>query len=611
MKHLFIDADDRLKIGWQVAIFAAIALLFLLSTGQLTTPFIAGDDWPFLLPAAPQGGTPLPWANTLAEGRWVNYLWYTISVHLTPLAANWLFTAAYTAMTVAVAAIVSRTRLFLLCALALFFSPMFAELSLWPSSIFSAVALGAIAATLIAWRGDRLRVSLPILFAATYAMAMAYPPLASILLLCAVARRRKPTLRSNTMLALAFLVAFAASVLTAYALNGKFHGYFGVKVASWRHPDPLRNVTDLASNLSLAASNWQGIAHRFLLPMTCGGLAGAIVLLRKQTRVRGIAILFALVLSFCVAIGITVIAGVGDPARSVPWLWVAACFLCALLASESSRIERYLAIATLAVLVIFGGTASWRNYRTYRPIAAYVAAVSRAISKGVLATTPTRLVVAGSMSHVPMSGWVPGGHWPEPKLDWAMWKRYGVALDRCDYDTCTAARKYVLAHGIQQPTVISIEDKPVLVLNDYPVDEVLRNYPSIQQEAALHLKYPVFLRWGPTTVRVTPFFPDTSKAPVSIALPSSARGYTLTGPTACAYPVEYTLSDTYGTLHASGRYRSPNTAVLDLSAQRRGSTILSLRMEDGAKNNYNCNLVIRENTAPNRTTHHGYHRVSR
>ena len=594
MKHAFTARRDEVHLRWQILIFVVAVLVFLYFTGQLTAPFLAGDDWPSLLPASLQGGVALPWANTLAEGRWINYLWYYVSVHLTAKTGNALFTAAYIAMTCTVASLVSNRRLFLLCAFALFFSPMFSGLSLWPNTTFSAVTLCAIAMLALARFGKRF--TLPILFVATFVLVMAYPPLASIVLIGAAIKQEKPTVRSNLILAVVFLFAFAASVLSIYGLNALFHGYFGVKVAPWRHPHPLLGIGDLGANLKIAAANWQLIARLYKVPIICAGIAGAGLLIWKQSRARGLSVIFALVVCWCVAVGITVISGVTDPGRSVPWLWVTACFLCALVASQCTPVYRYSGVALLLLLGISGGVFSWHNYRRYRPFVTYVSELGHAVNEYRDTPGGTTLTVAGSISHVPTLRALPGGHWPEPGLKWIMWKQYGVALERCDYVTCTAARKYLLVHGITQPAVLHLDGKPVLALNGYAVEEILRNYPSARQEAALHLAYPIFLRYGLDTVRITPFYPGTSRMPVSVALPARSGGYTLHSEgKSCGYLVDYKLTDTDGNQVGAGQYRTPETIIIGKARQNEGFRLLSLRMASDAKNNYGCNIVVDAN----------------
>ncbi len=582
---------DNSYLRWQALVFVVIVAVFLYLSGQLTAPFVAGDDWAFLVPANQQGGQALPWANTLAEGRWINYAWYQIGVHLSARTAFAFFVVAWVTVTGFLASFVSDKRLFLLCALALFLSPMFSELSLWPATMFSGMALSSIAMFALARSGDRFYPV--ILFVATFALVMAYPPFASIVFIAALAGQAKITVKSNIILAVTFLIAFATSALSIYALNAMFHGYFGVKVAPWRHPHPLRSFVDLGTNLQITAANWHALVLRYGLPITCTGVASVLLLLRKEVRARGVSVIFAFVICWCVAIGTSVIAGVVEPGRSVVWLWVAACLMCALVASRRLPLHRYSGVALLLVLMVSGGISSWHNYRTYRPVVAYVSMLGQVVHKYQGTYGHPTLSIAGNLSDIPMAWSLPGEHWPMPGLKWMMWKEYGIQIQRCEYATCTSARKYLLARNISRATLLQLDGKPVLAVNQDAVGEILRNYPSEQQEVVLRLHYPTVLQYGPDVVRITPFYPGTSKAPVSIALPSAERGYSLQSEdSSCAYPVDYKITDSKGTQLAAGQYRGPGVITINKLKQNGDFSLLSLQMASGAKNNYACNIVV-------------------
>lgn len=579
-------------LRWQVLVFVVVVVAFLYLAGQLTAPFIAGDDWGALLPASQQGGTALPWANTLEDGRWINYLWYLVSVHFSPLGSNALFTMAYLAVSGAIASLVVDKRLFILCALAVFFSPMLSELSLWPTTLFISVALCTVAITILATCSER--AILPVVFVSTFALVMAYPPLASVVLIGAAARQSKPTVKPTVLIAVAFLVAFAVSVLVSFALNAWLHGHFGVVVAKWRTPHPLRGVGDLGANLRIAATNWFAIGQRYKVPIVCTVVAAALVLSRRETRPRGLALIFALVICCCVDLGITVIAGVGNPGRTYVWLWVAACLLCALAASQGVALYRYSGIALLVALTVYGATFAWHNYRTYRPIVTYISTLGQAVRAHWNTAPHTTIVLAGSLMRVPMNDpWLPGGHWPMPEIGWALWKEYGVHIQRCDYSNCVMAMEYAATHRLSVPTLQAVGARLFLILNAGDADEILRVYPSARTEEAMHLGYPTFLRYGPTFVRVTPFAPGTSGVPVSISLPATTSGFVLQlSAGACAYPVDYRLMDVETLKSTTGRYNEHGPMFIPGSNEGKGVALLSLQMARGAKNNYNCNIVV-------------------
>lgn len=125
------------------------------------------------------------------------------------------------------------------------------------------------------------------------------------------------------------------------------------------------------------------------------------------------------------------------------------------------------------------------------------------------------------------------------------------------------------------------------------VGAVQRDYPSVAEETALKLNYPVFLAYGKDSARITPFFPGSKQQPVSVKLAPNAAGYSLDSEgTACAYPIDYALKSADGKQLAGGEYKSGAAAGLAGWDAQVGSAVLTVRMADGAKNNFGCNLVV-------------------
>jgi hypothetical protein len=121
---------------------------------------------------------------------------------------------------------------------------------------------------------------------------------------------------------------------------------------------------------------------------------------------------------------------------------------------------------------------------------------------------------------------------------------------------------------------------------------IMRGYPSAAEESAFKLNYPIFRRYGQASVRVTPFFPDTPRS-VSILLAPSVVGYTLRMADAtCAFPVDYTLTDSTGQRLAAGEEHGSRSIDLPGWNALTGNASLNIRMAAGAKNNYGCNIMV-------------------
>lgn len=121
---------------------------------------------------------------------------------------------------------------------------------------------------------------------------------------------------------------------------------------------------------------------------------------------------------------------------------------------------------------------------------------------------------------------------------------------------------------------------------------VQRNYPTASEEAALKLDYPLFLAYGADSARITAFFPGASQRPVSVKLAPNEAGYSLVSEgSECSFPLVYELKSADGQQMANGEYKGAAIALSGWAANK-GVAVLSVRMGDGAKNNYGCNVVV-------------------
>lgn len=108
----------------------------------------------------------------------------------------------------------------------------------------------------------------------------------------------------------------------------------------------------------------------------------------------------------------------------------------------------------------------------------------------------------------------------------------------------------------------------------------------------MKLDYPVFLAYGPDSARITAFFPGASTRPVSVKLAPNEPGYGLTSEgTECAFPIDYALKSADGQELASGEYKGEAMTLAGWGADK-GVAVLSVKMAEGAKNNYGCNVVV-------------------
>lgn len=582
------------------AALACIVFVFLYATAQLATPFLRHDDLNFLVPHNWPWGYATPWYNTLAEGRWIPWLWYHVSLSLTPHSAYALYILLYFIETCALVRLLAPgARRAVLFGLAVFFSPMLGELSLWPDGMTSVTILGAAALWALALADARHAV--PLLFAATLVIVLAYPPVAALVLLAAAFKAGERPWRTKVWLGVAYLVAFALGILIVYTINYFAHGYFGVKVATWRHPNPLRDWASLIANLRLCLGMWHVLLHEYAWPIVLGVIAAALALWRRETRHTALAIVLACALIVCVQSGIALIAGVPVPTRSMMWLWLAICLWCGLLALRVGGATRAIACVLLAALTLIGAHAWWQLYRSKQPVAAFEAHLARDIQQYQAITGIDEVTVVGNPRNVAGLREMDLQS-PVRALSMAMWSSYRIRITPCEDAFCAKAVAYAKAQGSHVTPLFTLDGKLALLFGTSGEalaheDHIRPDYPSHDQAAALKLNYPPFLSYGADAARVTPFFPGVGAHPLSVSLSPSAAGYTLHAQgDACRYAVDYVLTaDLANQLLAHGRYAG--TAPLQLAGwgARAGTATLSLTMAPGAKNNYGCNIVITRN----------------
>lgn len=120
---------------------------------------------------------------------------------------------------------------------------------------------------------------------------------------------------------------------------------------------------------------------------------------------------------------------------------------------------------------------------------------------------------------------------------------------------------------------------------------VQREYPTVDEEKALGLDYPLYSDYGPEMARLTPFFPGTGDRPLSVKLKANDAGYGLKAEgDGCQFAVIYELKQADGKVAAQGEYKAPEASTIP--GWQGDSRDFSVRMADGAKDNYSCNIVV-------------------
>jgi len=261
-----------------------------------------------------------------------------------------------------------------------------------------------------------------------------------------------------------------------------------------------------------------------------------------------------------------------------------------MLAARPERFHRWAGVVLLLGLAFTGAGTWWRLYAGGQPTVHYEAALAKAIRAHPAARGSRAVIIVGNPRRVPALRALDENE-PMPEFRMAMYLR-GIQTKRCSMAFCAEVRRYAQSHPVTQLMVVSGQLALVFDPNG-DADAIERDYPSVAQEAALKLGYPLFLRYWKNSARITPWFPGTGQRPVSVRLASGGPGYMLEAQgTSCAFPIAYTLVGEGGETLATGQYRGTAPVMLRPWPTSVGDAILSVAMAAGATNNYGCNLAV-------------------
>ncbi|WP_076264144.1 hypothetical protein [Intrasporangium flavum] len=354
----------------------AVALLVTEGLSQAVTPFIRKDDWPFLVPAGTTG-VPSAVAHDLTEGRWLNTAWWhLVGQYGTPTTAALTYAAGYALLVAGLwrvlhhAGIRPGPLVDALLGLAVFASAVWVQLLYWPGTLTPSVLVAAAGAWTLPWAA-RSRVGLGAwLLLTEVAAVLSYPPVGVVLVLFAVVLLRDAPWRGVLALLGGWVAAFAVGVGIAYTLNWVAFGDFGLKIASWRHPDPLTSLHALHVNasryvhasLSLWAGQWWAAVAAAVAVVV--GWRDPAVRPRLERLLVGLAVVATMDAAQ------TLLTGIVTEARGQLWTWLVALLPVALLLDGRRVLHlglprgRWLPVDRLAVaaLVVLaaGGVLAWR-----------------------------------------------------------------------------------------------------------------------------------------------------------------------------------------------------------------------------------------------------------
>ena len=337
-----------------------VGIVGLLSTAilQITHPFLNHDDWDSILPAT-DWRTKLLFERQLAEGRWLNYVWWGVGGHhLTPVTATLVYFGAYAAFVVRLAQRISAGWWGLLVAGAIFVSPMVAEAAYWPAILGPSMVVLAVSAWVLPLCQHRVPRLLVWMSVSTLLAMLTYQPVAMLIFLMLMLEERRRPLRQLTGLALTFCVAWAGSVLVTFTLNWFAFGAFGVRPQAWRKPNQLASVADLVQNLGEVGTHFRMVFEATPVPVVLGLASIVVFLMLPAFRSWGVLLLLSVLLMSVVESLSTIQAGFLTPYRSSMWVWVVIVVAVFGLTELKPRHGRALAAIGLT-MVLASGSAYW------------------------------------------------------------------------------------------------------------------------------------------------------------------------------------------------------------------------------------------------------------
>lgn len=371
-------------------LFFAIIICFIYTTGHLTNPYIRHDDWEFMLsaipPELPHHGT--AWDKTLSEGRWVNYYWSSFVASKLSIHANYLlFIIGYSLFSWMTSYFLinlqknnnkeysSNNTYILIGALLIFFNPIYADLSLWPATLAPSVWLGFLFVLILAltyYHSNGINKKICFLMLIFSLLTMSYAPLiASLFLILSISAKNYKELLKFSIL---YYVFYVIGVIAIHVLNYSFHDYFGVQVADWRHPNPIKNINDIFENFDKARHSF-GVFYRENKIYYLIGLVLSVLAFVQKNR-RAMQLTVALLVVLFLECALLIYTGVDYVARSTIFIWMFFSLLILLTLQFNLTNNNYLknkhifytSLVTLMgifIVNLYNGIENWNGFYRY------------------------------------------------------------------------------------------------------------------------------------------------------------------------------------------------------------------------------------------------------
>lgn len=335
-------------------LFFLSVFIYLYGKGQLTNPSARLDDWEFMINVPnymPSHGS--PWDKTLWEGRWVNFIWSKIAIHFSLPEICIIFFLGYCFLCYNISSIFFENQYaIILSSFLLFLSPVYGDLSLWPATLTPSVWISALFLFIYKSKNNPY-----LLFLFEPFLIMSYPPIA-LLCFCIVLMRTKKC-KDIFVLCFYFFLVYFLSIITIYSLNYIFHGFWGIKIAEWRHPQKIASLEDAKKNF---ISTYIGLINvykefHFLIYF----LLLFLISLIFKPLIYTTKLFF--IISFCIFIDffIPFYTGTEVVHRTIIWPWVIIVINLFLFLDSKNKFIRALSVFLMLYMAVFANT-KWNSF---------------------------------------------------------------------------------------------------------------------------------------------------------------------------------------------------------------------------------------------------------
>ncbi len=337
-----------------------ILALLVLNLPQVIDPFVRHDDFPGLL-----GFHEYAYGKALDEGRWLNYWWHLRPVFWPAPVNFFLYLCAWGIFSAATSlAVLDRSAetwhkvyfaLFLASSVPAFL------ISNWFNTLLPGLWVVTLYALSVLFLPHRF--ALVLLVPAVSLSFMAYTTYPFTLLTLILLSQKAPKSIHGLSVSLGmFFVSVTLALLLIFTLNSYYHGVFGIPVAEWREPTPVRSTADLMVNLEKVKiylmdgpKFFGGGSPYFGVIQLVSFVTAWIILLRYQSYLAFLVFvavmggLGPLLLNF-------LLSGVVVPSRALGWLWILVGFTYTSasipLMQFGGLVARVVRVALLCILLI-------------------------------------------------------------------------------------------------------------------------------------------------------------------------------------------------------------------------------------------------------------------